>query len=492
MNSKWSFKAIQKYRHSLSGKLILSVLIVSSFVTLFTSAIQIGFDYKQEVGEIEQNLLLVKKSHLDAISGSLWNYDLEHLKTQLIGVLSLPGIRYIEVKDVSGNQVVLQGEKGSDRSLTANYPLLHLTPDGENTLGSVEVGASLDDVHHKIFKKIYLIFFTQFLKTIIVSTLVYFTINQILIRHLLQIAKHVKSLNFHHQTPDLVLPRHHAARTEDELDVLVHSVNSMQESLFQSFREVQNFNLQLEEKVKLNTAVIIEQRGKLEHTAKMSALGEMAGGMAHEINTPLAIIQLRTDQLLDHAQNENMDKAFLLKSLENINSTIKRISKIINGLRSFARDGRSDSLIEYSALKIIEDTFSLCREHLSSSGIQLELVAESDIEIKCRPIELSQVLLNLLNNARDAIQDQSEKWIRVELKRKATSAEISVTDSGHGIAKEIQEKMMQPFFTTKEIGKGTGLGLSISKGIIDAHGGKIEIDNLSPNTKFIISLPLSE
>lgn len=486
----WTRDTIKKYRNSLSGKLILSVLLVSSVVSLFTTAIQVGFDYKQEVKVVEQNLLLVKKSHLDGIAGSLWNFDLEHLRTQLLGVTSLPGIRYVEILDSSGASVMVQGDKAKNDSLTATYPLIHVTSEGENQLGSIEVGASLQEVHNRLFQRIFVIFLTQFLKTIIVSTLIYFTVNQILIRHLLAISKYVKDVNIKNQRPALKLLRNIKEDAEDELDVLASSINQMQDHLFQAYREVQDFNEQLEMKVKANTAVIIEQRGKLEHTAKMSALGEMAGGMAHEINTPLAIIQLRTDQLIEHIKDDALDLAFMDKSLNSINVTIKRIATIINGLRSFARDGKNESMQVYSVSKIVEDTFGLCREHLVSHGVHLEYICEQDYSIKCRPVELSQVLLNLLNNARDAIQNQDEKWIKVHLQGYEQFIELSVTDSGPGIPKEIQEKMMQPFFTTKEIGKGTGLGLSISKSLIQAHNGQITIDNTSPNTKFIITLPL--
>ena len=108
--------------------------------------------------------------------------------------------------------------------------------------------------------------------------------------------------------------------------------------------------------------------------------------------------------------------------------------------------------------------------------------------VNCRRIEISQVLIILLNNSFDAICKRKERWVKVEAKDLGDATEISVTDSGDGIPLEIQEKILTPFYTTKEVGEGTGLGLSIGKGIIDGHSGRFYIDNNSPNTKFIIEL----
>ena len=104
-------------------------------------------------------------------------------------------------------------------------------------------------------------------------------------------------------------------------------------------------------------------------------------------------------------------------------------------------------------------------------------------------MQLGQVLLNLLSNAHDAVQALSEKWVKVAVEDRGPDLLISVTDSGPGIPTEVADRLMEPFYTTKEVGKGTGLGLSISKGIIDAHQGKIELDRHSPNTRFNITLP---
>jgi C4-dicarboxylate-specific signal transduction histidine kinase len=239
-----------------------------------------------------------------------------------------------------------------------------------------------------------------------------------------------------------------------------------------------------------------EQQVRMAHTAKMAALGEMAGGVAHEINTPLTVIGLRIEQMLDSLQSEKAENPELLarmhKGLSQVQSTVNRIANIVKGLRAFAREGRQDPLERVKVSSLLESTLDLCKERFASHGIPLSVnknEAYFGCEVECRQIEISQVILNLLNNAFDAVQSLPTKWVRVEVLNLTESLEISITDSGPGIPKDLREKIMQPFFTTKDIGKGTGLGLSISKGIIDQHGGKLTIDDKCPHTKFTLSLP---
>ena len=114
---------------------------------------------------------------------------------------------------------------------------------------------------------------------------------------------------------------------------------------------------------------------------------------------------------------------------------------------------------------------------------------DEEIEIECRLIQIEQVLLNLLNNSFDAIADLEEKWIRVDVEAEDHFVNIKVVDSGKGIPAEASEKIMMPFFTTKEVGKGTGLGLSISSGILKSHGGELSLDRNAANTTFVIRVP---
>jgi len=114
---------------------------------------------------------------------------------------------------------------------------------------------------------------------------------------------------------------------------------------------------------------------------------------------------------------------------------------------------------------------------------------EQSLLIDCRPTEISQVLLNLLNNAVDTVQPSPEKWVEVRVTNVAADVEISVMDSGKGIAKQFRDKVGQPFFTTKQVGHRTGLGLSISKGIAEAHGGHLNLDAECEHTRFVATLP---
>ncbi len=173
-----------------------------------------------------------------------------------------------------------------------------------------------------------------------------------------------------------------------------------------------------------------------------------------------------------------------------VEKTTNRIAKIVLGLRFFSRDGSQDSSSSIDVQKLIDETLSFCSERFKMNGTRLIIDKFSErLEFEGRATEISQVLLNLLNNANDAIIEQKEKWIRVSVLEKKNWLEIRVIDCGNGISQELQKKIFQPFFTTKGIGKGTGMGLSISMGIVRSHGGELELDNLSLNTCFVVRVP---
>lgn len=235
-----------------------------------------------------------------------------------------------------------------------------------------------------------------------------------------------------------------------------------------------------------------EAEAKLVQSSKMASLGEMAGGIAHEINNPLTIIQGRVIRLLQLSErSEGVSLPELRDQMQIVLDTSRRIAKIVKGLGTFSRESNLD-LPEPAELDlIIQDTIELCRERFSESDVLLKTPSSTDLLILCRPAQISQVLLNLLNNAFDAVLNQPEKWVEVSVDLQDVNLiQIKVTDSGSGISAEVIQKIMQPFFTTKEVGKGTGLGLSISKGIIENHGGKLYLERAHLNTCFIIELPV--
>ena len=138
---------------------------------------------------------------------------------------------------------------------------------------------------------------------------------------------------------------------------------------------------------------------------------------------------------------------------------------------------------------IIEDTLNLCAEQFSHRNIAIKVGTIPAVLISCRSAQISQVVINILNNAKDAIEEYAEKWISIEFVEETNKVEIRISDCGLGISPEAASKIFQPFFTTKDVGKGTGLGLSISKGIIEDHKGRIFVDHAVNHTCFVIELP---
>ena len=233
------------------------------------------------------------------------------------------------------------------------------------------------------------------------------------------------------------------------------------------------------------------ERERSENAARLSGLGEMAAGVAHEINNPLAIIQGFTIKIKKVISPSREYSQKIIPLTEKIEATVERVSKIVRGLRSISREGRYDPFMDADIPKLIDEVLSFCTERYSKSGIKLEYDITKECPlVPCRKVQVSQSLLNLLNNAHDAVAGTENPWVRVTAYTKEDKLVISVTDSGNGIDPKLQEKIMNPFFTTKAAGKGTGLGLSITKTMIDDHHGRFYYDVDSKNTKFVIELPL--
>ena len=227
------------------------------------------------------------------------------------------------------------------------------------------------------------------------------------------------------------------------------------------------------------------------NSSKMYTLGEMAAGIAHELNNPLAVIQGVAWLTLTKARTSEIHPAKLEENMNKIVKMTERSSKIINGLRIFARDAAEDPMEKIDLKSVITETLELCKTRIAHRGIRLDFEIQEQTFSWGRPVQISQVLLNLLNNATDAIENTTDPWIRISVKKNQDFWNISVTDSGSGIPKNVVDKMMSPFFTTKPPGKGTGLGLSISSSILKSHGGEFWYDEKPANTTFTFSLPVT-
>lgn len=236
--------------------------------------------------------------------------------------------------------------------------------------------------------------------------------------------------------------------------------------------------------------IIIDQQAKLAAASKFSALGEMSANLTHEINNPLGVILGRVEMLYELLGDKNVKVEHIRKMVENIESTAKRIEKIIRSMKSFATGSENDPFQTQRIAIIISESLEFIQQRFKNNNISLWVSPiPSDLSIECRETEISQVLLNLLTNAFDAIDKSEERWIKIEVIDHIDEIDILVLDSGKGVPPHVRERLFDPFFSTKEKQYGTGLGLSISKGIIEKHRGTLELLEGTTNTTFQIRVP---
>lgn len=236
------------------------------------------------------------------------------------------------------------------------------------------------------------------------------------------------------------------------------------------------------------------QEGQLIEFSKFATIGEISGFIAHEIKNPLAVISLSTDYINSILNSEfpNIEKIKQLNA--NVIKVSNRISKIVSSLQNFSRNDTISEMMINEIGKILDDALFITEDIARLDGINL--IVKNDVDnkllVECHRTQISQVLINLIKNACDAVHLLENRKVELRIKLVEENLEIRVLDSGIIIPDEVAAHLFTPYFTTKKEGKGTGVGLSISAKIIAAHGGKLFLDRECDQTCFVVTIPLRQ
>ncbi|WLG40179.1 PAS domain-containing sensor histidine kinase [Pseudomonas rhodesiae] len=246
-----------------------------------------------------------------------------------------------------------------------------------------------------------------------------------------------------------------------------------------------------------NTEVRRSQQ-QLTQSAKMATLGEMATGLAHEINQPLNVMRMAIVNVLKRLGDGKVEVAYLTEKLQRIDAQVQRATRVVDHMRVFGRRSEIEQQ-PFDPAQAVDGTLALLGEGLRGKGVELRITPPAvAVQVTGYVDQLEQVLINLVVNARDALSSRREKnpqlrpWIALHCEHDRRHVRIWVEDNAGGIDPRLLERIFEPFFTTKPIGVGTGLGLSVSYGIVENMGGRLSVVNGEHGARFCVELPVAQ
>lgn len=476
------------------GRLALRIsialtLIFSAFVLVFS--LTAGWINSMNAENKERAVFQQSKMWIQKVFAEpVWSFNEDLLDELAEVMIKSPDsfIRELEVKDRDGMTIVLTGD-GTRQEVGDLVEEFKITHQGE-VVGSVRMRARAQGILEYFEGLQIYIWIAAGLVSVTVALVSFLVLDRLLTRPLEELIfnlDQVERANY-----KLNLRQSYAG----ELSMLAKAFQRAIAGIEQRDSQLSQYASNLENLVNARTIERDQERMNSLNTAKLASIGEVSAGLAHEINNPLTVIQ-GTVSLIEHQierlpMREAVEVTSVKAHLEKISLMVQRINSIVKSLKYFARDGANDPKLEFSVNRMLEEVTNLLSMQMNQFRIEFQSeIPSENLKLVGQEVQISQVIVNLLQNSIDAVKNQTTRKIGLKLYREGTACCIRVSDNGTGVSREIVEKIFQPFFTTKTIGQGTGLGLSIAHGIIRQHEGEIQLISERQPTIFEVRLPLS-
>jgi two-component system NtrC family sensor kinase len=366
----------------------------------------------------------------------------------------------------------------------------HAHPAGMKVLGVLDLALSLDEVDREVTAVQIRVAMVTGIQILLISIFTFFFTRHFLanpIRKLIEGTQAVSAMDL--DKPFEIID------TSEELGQLSRSFNAMRERLRAAMRELNQFNQQLESKVEQRTAELKVAHQKLLQADRLASLGQLAASVAHEINNPISGVlnlgMLMQRILKDDGVPRERVPDFRRYLSQVVNETT-RVGRIVSDMLAFSRRSRPQRA-PADLNKVVRMTLSLVSHKLRLNGVEVDLDLQEDLpQVPCDASQMQQVALNLLLNAGESTHARGGGRVSVRTRAEGGSVLLTVSDNGEGISQENLSKIFDPFFTTKPEGKGVGLGLAVLYGIVQAHGGEVEVSSRpGEGATFTVSLPLT-
>jgi len=514
MDNKVSFNS------KLSRRVFIYILLCSSLLSISSTAIQLYFDFQDELISLDRQFDNIETSYTQSISTSLWDFNEPLVLQQIQGIVKLPNIRFVKITTGFG-KVYQYGEENSAAEKVVEYPVIY----GENDIGVLVISADYIDIYQHIWQKAGFIVTSEFIKIFIVAFFIMFIVHWLITRHIYYITKYSQQVTTNTLDEALILPNRKGEK--DELDELADAINSMRlelkydiVKLGEAENALINLNGELEIKVYDRTAKLgasnkqLQQslddltlaKDQLVQSEKMASLGQLVAGVAHEVNTPLGIcvtsitaLHEKINELNKAIETENLTKKLLTSTLsllveyqQIIERSLNKAVDLIRGFKSVAVEQHTDPEININLAQHVNDVVNTVKTLFKSKNYTINLTVDEDINLVTYPSAWNQILTNFMTNSHvHGFEDRKTGEISIAFTKTEESLILVYQDDGVGLSNSIKKRIYDPFVTTKRGQGGSGLGMNIVYNLVSTKlGGSIKSLDTEQGCGFYVEVPL--
>ena len=507
--------------NKLSQRVLLYLLLVSIFLSVASTAVQVYSDYKDDIESLQQRFDNIRTSYIPSMATSLWDFNKPLMEQQIKGIVDLPDISYARVVTDLGNEHEFGDANVVDQQIFVEYKIVY----GDNEIGTLEVYADYQDIYARLKDKAGFILTSEFIQTFIVAFSILFIVHWLVTRHLYQITEYAQRLASHNLDEELVLENR--PESKDELDFLVDAINEMREKIKNDIIKLEDAENAL---LKLNGELevkVFDRTSKLEHSneqlkqsldnltlaqdqlvqsEKMASLGQLVAGVAHEVNTPLGICvtsitaqREKVEALKEAVDKQELTKTQLSSTLDIlteyqqiIERSLNKSVELIRGFKSVAVEQHTDPELKVNLAQHVNDVVNTVRTMFKRKKYHINIDVDEDFEFVTFPSAWNQILTNFLMNSHiHGFEKKDEGEISIEFRENKGYLTLTYRDNGSGISNDVKKRIFDPFVTTKRGQGGSGLGLNIVFNLVNSKlGGSISCPETDVGCCFVVKVPI--